>query len=253
MPVPAETVRAVDPQALRVLVTGYGPFRSFKVNPSWLAVKPLHNTTLRTTDDKPIHITSLEVPTLYQSVLALAPSIHARPPVVPAPRDPAMAVAAPPLDGYDFILHIGVMSRSGNPIKLEQRGRKYGYDQDDAEGNMCEIVKEAEGAKGKPMRGFGKGYEGFPEELFTPINCEKLVEHLKAGGMDQVALSVDAGLYLCEFINYCSLAESKRTAATAEKSTPVLFIHIPPVGQPLSTEEVTDTLRKTISWVCSQL
>ncbi|KAH9935449.1 uncharacterized protein B0H18DRAFT_1114192 [Fomitopsis serialis] len=223
MPVPAETVHAVDPQALRVLVTGYGPFRSFKVNPSWLAVKPLHNTTLRTADDKPIHVTSLE--------------------------DPAMAIAPPPLDGYDFILHIGVMGRSGNPIKLEQRGRKYGYDQDDAEGNMCEIVEEAEG---KPKRGFGEGYEEFPQELFTPIDCEKLEEHLKAGGVD-VALSVDAGLYLCEFINYCSLAESKRTAATAEKSTPVLFIHIPPVGEPLSTEEVTDALRKTISWVCSQL
>ncbi|TFY65191.1 hypothetical protein EVJ58_g2125 [Rhodofomes roseus] len=134
MPVPAETIHDVDPQALRVLVTGYGPFRSFKVNPSWLAVKPLHNTTVRTADDRPIHITSLEIPTLYQSVLALAPSLHARPPVVPAPKDPAMAVAPPPPDGYDFILHVGVMSKSGNPIKLEQRGRKFGYDQDDAGG-----------------------------------------------------------------------------------------------------------------------
>ncbi|KZT72046.1 peptidase C15, pyroglutamyl peptidase I-like protein [Daedalea quercina L-15889] len=248
MPVPAQTTYDVDPDALRVLVTGYGPFRSFKINPSWLAVKPLHNITIRTAEDRPVHVTSLEIPTVYESVLTLTSSIHSRPPIVPTPKDPAMATAKPPTDGYDFILHVGVMSKSGNPIRLEQRGRKYGYDKDDAEGNMCEVVKEAEGADGKPLRGFGKVYEGFPDELFTPIDCSKLGEHLKAGGLKQVTLSVDAGLYLCEFINYCSLAEAKRTAATAKKATPVLFIHVPPVGEPLTTEEVTDALKIVISW-----
>lgn len=74
--------------------------------------------------------------------------------------------------------------------------------------------------------------------------------------------SVNAGLYLCEFITYCSLAEALRTAGYVEGTeevedeaeyTPTLFIHCPPVGQPLSTEEVTDAIRKTVEWVCAQL
>ncbi|KAF9813019.1 hypothetical protein IEO21_05805 [Rhodonia placenta] len=232
MPVPAD---AVDPNALRVLVTGYGPFRTFKVNPSWLAVKPLHNTTAYTSGPvpRPVHITSLEVPTLYDAVLSLVPGLHARPPVVPAPKDPAFAVAPPPADGYDFILHVGVMSRAGNPIRLEQLGHKYGYDQDDADGKFCPVVHKGD----PPVRGFGNGYEDSPEELLTPIDCPALLEHIRSTGQEHIALSLDAGRYLCDFINYCSLAESKRTATHAKKSTPVLFIHIPPVNEPLSTKE----------------
>ena len=64
--------------------------------------------------------------------------------------------------------------------------------------------------------------------------------------------SIDAGLYLCEFINYCSLAEAKRAASGDQKAKPTLFLHCPPVGQPLGTEDVTGMLQKVVSWVCSQ-
>ncbi|PCH43683.1 peptidase C15 pyroglutamyl peptidase I-like protein [Wolfiporia cocos MD-104 SS10] len=241
---------AVPENALRVLITGYGPFRTFKLNPSWLAVKPLHNTVLHTDAQRPVHITSLEVPTTYDAVLSVAPCIHARPPVLPAPADLALALARPPPpEGYDFVVHVGVVSRSGTAMRMEQRGRKFGYDQEDAEGRLCPVVSGGE----QPMRGFGEGYEAFPEELWTSVDCPALVRHLGGGGLQHVTLSTDAGLYLCEFINYCSMAESRRTAAKGEKYTPTLFVHIPPVGEPLSTEEVSDALRKTIAWVCSRL
>lgn len=253
MPVPTQTADSIRPDTLRVLITGYGPFREFKVNPSWLAVKPLHNTTVYTSGDspRPIHITALEVSTTYETVLSITPGFHARPPVLPISKDPAFAAVSPPSDGYDFVLHVGVASR-GDSIRLEQLGRKYGYDQDDAEGKYCPIAKDGDGPDSPPIRGFGIGYEGFLEELHTPVDCEKLLEHLRATGIKEVVPSLNAGLYLCEFINYCSLAEARRAASRQGKSSPVLFIHIPPVDQPLSTEHCSEALRSTISWVCSQ-
>ena len=73
--------------------------------------------------------------------------------------------------------------------------------------------------------------------------------------MQQVVPSTDAGLYLCEFINYCSLAEARRISSKdggERKAKPTLFLHCPPVDEPLSTEEVTGMLQKVVSWVCSQ-
>ena len=72
---------------------------------------------------------------------------------------------------------------------------------------------------------------------------------------------MDAGHYVSDFCMYCSLAESKRAAAKQEKikerssppkSTPVLFMHCPPVGQPLQSEEVTDAIKKIILRVCAR-
>ena len=72
---------------------------------------------------------------------------------------------------------------------------------------------------------------------------------------------MDAGHYLCDFIFYCSLAEAKRYVTPQEnlkelntpiRSTPVLFMHCPPVDQPLSTEQVTDAIQRVILWVCGR-
>ena len=35
-----------------------------------------------------------------------------------------------------------------------------------------------------PNRGFGKGYENFPDELSTEIDVPKLIVHLKENGID---------------------------------------------------------------------
>ena len=80
--------------------------------------------------------------------------------------------------------------------------------------------------------------------------------------VQQVYSSMDAGHYLCDFIFYCSLAEAKRGIAPQEKfkerstppkPTPVLFMHCPPVDQPLSTEQVTDAIQRIVLWVCGRL
>ena len=65
---------------------------------------------------------------------------------------------------------------------------------------------------------------------------------------------MDAGHYLCDFIYYCSLAEVKRSSKPYEKrrNTQVLFLHCPPVDQPLSTQDVTNAIKKIVVWVCNE-
>ncbi|KAI0368278.1 peptidase C15 pyroglutamyl peptidase I-like protein [Pilatotrama ljubarskyi] len=323
MPPIVQATDGVDPNALRVLITGFGPFGKYKENPSWLAVKPLHNTILYTdppTDllmasdqaamiteemeeflrrPQQIHITVLEVPVSYQAVLNTVPGLHGRPPVLPRPNDPSLAVPPPPANGYDFIFHVGVAGRG--PLRIERIGHKNGYRMKDADGEYAPIVHlpkdpirdsaDAElermermlvgaslpgpsGPEGPgpaevmeippvPNRGFGKGYENFPDELSTEIDVPKLIVHLKESGIDQqVYSSMDAGHYLCDYMFYCSLAEARRNVtpqekfkerSTPPKSTPVLFMHCPPVDQPLSTEQVTDAIQRIVLWVCGRL
>ncbi|GBE80973.1 peptidase C15 pyroglutamyl peptidase I-like protein [Sparassis latifolia] len=331
----------VDPDALRVLITGFGPFAKYNENPSWLAVKPLNNTIIYTdppaepilhvehdaiiTDDmeemlrpKPVHITTLQVPVTYKAVLSAVPGFHARPPVLPESNDPD-TVLAPSPNGYDFILHVGVAGRG--PLRLEKISHKNGFRMKDADGEYAPIVpllpKETpkdplnptdtdmdrmadmlglsspmtipgitipgqppilgsgmsvpgqaraeggtDGTDHPPNRGFGKGYETFADELTTSIDVAKLLHYLKENGVEQVYSSMDAGHYLCDFMLYCSLAEAKRLAARQEKlqertvppkCTPVLFMHCGPVDQPLSTAEVTEAIKKVVSWVCGRL
>ncbi|KDQ57541.1 hypothetical protein JAAARDRAFT_69654 [Jaapia argillacea MUCL 33604] len=225
-----------------------------------------------------IHITTLMVPVTYEAVLSLVPGFHTRPPTLPEPHDPAFPIPAPPEGGYDFILHVGVAGRG--PLRMEKLGHKLGYGMKDAQGKLAPIVEltasggtaeitEAEriererlpvasvdvsGDGGdQPVRGFGKGYEIFDEEIYTDIDVERLVAVMKESGY-QIYTSMDAGHYLCDFIYYCSLAESRRTSCRQDKhekgrGSQVLFLHCPPVHQPLSTQEVTEALKSIIVWV----
>ncbi|GJE95443.1 peptidase C15 pyroglutamyl peptidase I-like protein [Phanerochaete sordida] len=188
-PTPHFAVDAPDPNAIHVLITGFGPFWRYEENPSWLAVKPLHNTVLYTEmvpqpppepqsghpmhpfgpphslppmppplpieptsstgsdtemqeDTTPriqqIYITVLEIPVVYQSVMQITPGLHAKPPVLPPPIDPAFAPVHLPPNGFDFIFHVGVAGRG--PLRLEKLAHKLGYRMKDAEGQYAPIV-----------------------------------------------------------------------------------------------------------------
>ncbi|KAH9484519.1 hypothetical protein JR316_0004001 [Psilocybe cubensis] len=300
----------VPDDAFRVLLTGFGPFLNYEENPSWLSVKPLQNAILYTdllpdalltkpqstagssyptersqdpaldaSQPKPIHITTLKVPVIYDSVLSIVPGLHARPPVLPDDAPPECA--EPPDSNYDFIFHIGVAGRG--PLRMERIAHKYGYHMKDASGKLAPAVKlstkdfrrgdggvmrvgegtsESSSSFGgvggntlspaesmererlgldmveaggdtiaRPTRGFGVGYESFPEELPTDVDVTRLVHDLKQSGV-----------------------EVKRSSKPYEKrrNTQVLFLHCPPVNQPLSTEEVTDAIKRIIVWVCGQ-
>ncbi|KAG6329084.1 hypothetical protein ID866_10006 [Astraeus odoratus] len=216
-----------------VLVTGFGPFSRYTVNPSWLAVKSLHNAILkvdvptpgdhalvvdtdaRLTATREIHITALQVPVTYDAVLSIVPGLHARPPVLPPTSDPFFPPRSPPPDGYDLFFHVGVIGRGA--LRMERVGHKFGYNMKDATATLAPIVRvsreesnpppetqRSEVARLRdardysvespvdgndtPKRGFGKGYESFPEEIYTEVDVEKLVQHLKKCGV-QVSFS----------------------------------------------------------------
>ncbi|KAF9048310.1 peptidase C15, pyroglutamyl peptidase I-like protein [Hymenopellis radicata] len=223
----------------RVLVTGFGPFRHFKINPSWLAAEQLHSNVLFTNDGpKPesIEITSIQVPVVYQDVLQIVPGLHASPPVLPGEfADRASD------DPYSLIVHIGV-ARAG-PLRFERLGHKTGYNMPDHENKMADIV---DASCSPALRGFAASkYLALPEELTTSVDAVAIVNKLAKQGV-LIRSSVDAGHYLCDFIYYCSLAESR----LAGKGTPVIFIHCPPIGQPLTTDQVAAGVRDIIVSAC---
>jgi len=244
-------------------------------------VKDLNGTYLRspgTNGHPPIHITTFEIPVVYASVLSEVPPLHLQPPELPdSVTDPGLP---PPPEGYDLIIHVGVGTRGG--ISLEKRGRKEGYLIPDYEGKLAPVVgpyekggkdtlgnqvllsdairHEIERASGGSSgsepddpenavrRGFGEGYEEFPDEIWNSLDCDQIVGHLRKTGFEDVRSSDDAGLYLCEFINYCALAESRRS--TSGKKTEVLFVHVPPDGETLTVAEDTKGLKGIVEYVC---
>ena len=109
------------------------------------------------------------------------PGLHKRPPVLPSMSDPSIPV---PENGYDFIFHVGVSGRG--PIRIERVGHKYGYNRTlpDTDGQLGPIVKPADGPGAEPLRGFGLGYEEFPDELSTDVDVSALVAHLQKAGVE---------------------------------------------------------------------
>ncbi|TFK75258.1 peptidase C15, pyroglutamyl peptidase I-like protein [Pluteus cervinus] len=291
-----QSAQAPPKDAFRVLITGFGPFSHYEVNPSWLAVKALHNTVhiaegappldtgISSTEGKAyrsIHISTLEIPMTYDAALHIVPGLHLRPPILPEMDDPAFP--PPPATGYDFMFHIGVAGRG--PLRMERLAHKLGYHMKDAISKLAPVVRSspkdfsrrpddpfvAENAERerlgmemvegggdtvlRPTRGFGSAYENFPDEITTEIDVSRLVQDLKRSGIEHIYTSMDAGHYLCDFTYYCSLAEAKRTAKPYEKrrNTQVLALHCPPVNQPLTTEEVTATIKHIVVWVVGEL
>ncbi|KAM6501407.1 hypothetical protein JOM56_004421 [Amanita muscaria] len=314
------SAKDIPANAFRILLTGFGPFYHYKENPSWLAVKPLHNVIIRpeslsnpiTVDGKaialedsagkprPIHLTTIEVPMTYEAVLGTVPGLHARPPVLPPNGPDEVGETRPdiptPPNGYDVIFHVGVAGRG--PLRMERLGHKLGYHMKDASGKLAPIVQaspkdnaaaaagadaDEEGAddrllaeniererlgmeivppephsgetSARPSRGFGAGYDTFPDELMTDIDVLRMVQDLKRCGTEQIYTSMDAGHYLSDYMYYCSLAESRRHVKPYEKKrcTQVLFMHCGPVGQPLSSDDVTEALKRLLVWVCNEI
>jgi pyroglutamyl-peptidase len=162
------------------------PFGDFKENPSWLAVKALHDTIISTagpTRGKPpkgakpdsIHLTAINIPTVYSAVLDTLPGLHAQPPVVPELYTPPTS-REPPEAGYDLIVHVGVGRKGG--LVVERLAHKTGYQLSDHEEQSPPIII----GKGD-LRGFGSPQYGdeFADELLTPIDVDVLVGDLTSG------------------------------------------------------------------------
>ncbi|CAE6414127.1 unnamed protein product [Rhizoctonia solani] len=210
-----------EKRKLKVLVTGFGPFKNVTTNPSWLAAKPLNNQTLDF-DQVQVHISALEIPTVYSAVLNTIPALHAS-------------------KQYDVVLHIGVGLPGG--FAIERCAHKSGYNGQDAEDRQCNLI-----SAGGEQRGFGAGFEQFGEDLHTEVDVDGLVEHLKSKGFEHTAPSDDPGRYLCDFIYFCSLACAKKEGDGVK----VLFTHVPPAGQPYDVPDMTKAIEGIIECIARQ-
>lgn len=149
-------------------------------------------------------------------------------------------------DTYDVVIHVGV-GKTGS-LRCETQAHKTGYNAPDAHHCLAPIIDSDIAAPGDKVRGFGQGYQDFAQLEKTKIDVVDLVSWLKDIGMgeQEVEQSLDPGRYLCDFIFYCSLCESRRRSSHTD-ATDVLFIHVPPADQDLSVDRCRDAIR-AIAW-----
>ncbi|RUP49589.1 hypothetical protein BC936DRAFT_142106 [Jimgerdemannia flammicorona] len=161
-----------------------------------------------------------EIPVEYVPVLNIVPALHQ----TTITND----VAAP--RSYKYFFHVGVGNRDG--VKVETIAHRTGYYKPDNQNFI-------------PPGGNVVGYEDHQNLYQTKIDVEALVKHFKTKtSKDGIALSRDAGRYLCEFIYYVSMAEGYKTDDKV-----VLFVHVPPEGEPYSIEESREIIQEIITWV----
>ncbi|CAJ1056817.1 pyroglutamyl-peptidase 1 [Xyrichtys novacula] len=156
-----------------VVVTGFGPFRQFLVNPSWTAAQGLKVVGLGEGTDVYIK----EVPVSYEKIRQIIAETwqNLRP---------------------KFAFHLGVV-RGCSAVILEQTGKNCCYRDKD----VCGYCPESQCC-----------VEGGPEKLDSIINMRAVSKKFRQAGMD-VIYSRDAGRYLCDFAYYCSLYHGQRRAA----------------------------------------
>ncbi|XP_040894543.1 pyroglutamyl-peptidase 1-like protein [Toxotes jaculatrix] len=156
-----------------VVVTGFGPFRQFPVNPSWKAAQGLKLAGL----GEQIHVYIKELPVSYVKTQQIIAEIWQT-------LNPKFAV------------HLGI-ARGSSVVILEQTGKNSGYRDRDVSGFCPESHCCMEGG---------------PEKLCSVINMRAVSKQFKEAGMD-VIYSRDAGRYLCDFAYYCSLYHGQGRAA----------------------------------------
>lgn len=150
----------------------------YRDNPSWLTIASLGGTTL-TSPPAPLRSSSLPSPprTPARADHAIELSVE----MIPVSYSAVLA-AVPPLHGlgkgagreppFDLVIHLGVAGPGG--VKLEGRGRRWGYDKVDVDGLLApeDTGKRREGRRGcvgAEWDGLGEGAE---EELRTLVRRE---------------------------------------------------------------------------------
>ncbi|GAA5848305.1 hypothetical protein JCM3766R1_004657 [Sporobolomyces carnicolor] len=219
----------IDKEAVcHVHLTGFGPFHNVPINPSWEAVQRLNGATLEAPVDdqsatpKTIRIKSHLVPVKYSAVLSQIPALHS--------AGGSDGRTPPP----DVLVHVGVGTEG--KVRLEQRARKWGYDKLDVDGHLGPFDES------ENKRGFaGDEWIELDDELATTVDVARVVGDAKRRGLEHVETSHDAGLYLCEFTYYASLASAQKL--NSGRPTLVQFVHVPPIGKPYSLDQLTEALK----------
>lgn len=247
---------------------GKQPFHSYKVNPSWVAVQPLDGETITAPDSpvrsprpgetptgdaetppgpeppRPVHIRTSLVPVTYSDSSRAVSRIHHVEPASPLTQtDQSPTVATGRGSGHessarwDLVVHVGV----GLPgaIRLERRARRFGYDKPGTDGQY---------ARSDPVSG-QRGFTGEEwdtlidpsdpnresdqqQQVTSKVNIDAVVKYARTHGVVSIEPSSDAGLFLCEYTLFGSIARARQAARNRglprNEATPVQFVHVPP-------------------------
>ena len=125
-------------------------------------------------------------------------------------------------------LHVGVSPHK--KVVMEMYGKNYGYSIGDIynkvpDGKIC--------------------VSGGPSCIETKFDLQKVLEKVSARQTDvQFAVSTDAGRYLCDFIYYTSLHA---------ECAPVLFVHVPELGDPYTVHQLASALKNIIEVLLDEI
>ncbi|XP_018571007.1 pyroglutamyl-peptidase 1 [Anoplophora glabripennis] len=127
-----------------------------------------------------------------------------------------------------FVFHVGVSSFT-NKFTIEKCAFRKGYDQCDSSGAThptMEVCCEGDDC------------------ILTGIDVEQICNSLNICQQTKACSSTNAGRYLCEFIYYTSLNINRNKS---------LFVHVPPLNEPYTAEQLAEGLLEIIRCVLEQL
>jgi pyrrolidone-carboxylate peptidase len=233
-------------RAVRVLVTGFGPFQErYPINPSFEITRSLPETlNTLTADGKEIQIIGYGAPirVCYEQVRDLVPLLHEN-----------------YLGTIDLILHIG-MASGRQHYTAEVYAHRDGYTKN----------KDLDG-KTLPADDGARHFPDCPIMMTTSLDFGDVLSRWKSkiGSLPKSSVaygadcrpSEDAGRYLCDFIYYNSLAWFGRRNGRLDggkiTDRPVLFLHVPAESDPTMIEKGTQVALALIEamvedWCCAK-
>ncbi|RKP09619.1 hypothetical protein THASP1DRAFT_14021, partial [Thamnocephalis sphaerospora] len=209
-------------------------------NPSWELLKPLNDQVIQTTAGVRARLYCRELPVVYHAARKLVPALHHE----------AAAAASSDEHGYALYVHIGQGLKGA--VALERRARYGPYLKPDNDGRTAPSSAASDGPlaavhqDAHPRRSYHTVYH-------TVVDVPALAHWLTAQrNWEHVNVSIDPGLYLCEYTYYYSLRETKPSDVGWARrcgGRPVLFIHVPPVGHPYSLQQLTELVHDAVSWL----
>ncbi|KAG2018209.1 hypothetical protein CC2G_007655 [Coprinopsis cinerea AmutBmut pab1-1] len=201
-------------EEIKVLVTGFGPFRDVTTNPSWEIARNLP-TELTSPNGTPIKlIVSGPIPVVYHKVFAQSPELIEK-------HNPHLVV------------HIG-LDAGIDYIAVEQSALKEGYheipDYDrkvfTRSDNKTAFAKHPSSLKSSlDLESAVSACQSACASVTIPVKDADNANGKQAKRRLEVKLSDDVGTYLCGFIYYCSMLEMQKR----KEKRDVVFVHVPPL------------------------
>ncbi|ORZ35092.1 hypothetical protein BCR44DRAFT_1435069, partial [Catenaria anguillulae PL171] len=225
-----------------ILVTGFGPFLHHTTNPSNLAVAHLTSTLTAPAGARLVTLPKLEV--AYAAVRDALPLAWAE-------HRPA------------FTLHVGV--GLAGKFRLERFARNTGYWSHDVRGeyvgptvaSMPALMRPANRAAAKLMPELNQKARAVAEDdaldvYETKLDLPRMVAALSSVTGKEVEVSEDAGQYLCDFTYTSSMYLSGKHDGGDHDGHKcqgrALFLHVPPVGEPYTQDEINDFVVKAVEY-----